>query len=39
MKKNKTLIVFLLLQLLFIGSAQAKCDLESFDLELPTRRL
>tara|TARA_B100000795_G_scaffold266709_1_gene250354 strand:- start:157 stop:687 length:531 start_codon:yes stop_codon:yes gene_type:complete len=30
MKKNKTLIVFLLLQLLFIGSAQAKCDLESF---------
>ena len=30
MKKNKTLILFLLLQSLFIGSVQAKCDLESF---------
>ena len=30
MKKNKTLIVLLLLQLVFIGSVQAKCDLESF---------
>jgi len=30
MKKNKILILFLLLQLVFIGSAQAKCDLETY---------
>jgi len=30
MKKNKIIILTLIAQLLFIGSAQAKCDLESF---------
>jgi hypothetical protein len=30
MKKNKILILTLIVQLMFIGAAQAKCDLESF---------
>lgn len=30
MKKNKILILTLFFQLIFIGAAQAKCDLESF---------
>ena len=30
MKKNKIVAVFLFLQILLIGSVQARCDLESF---------